>query len=309
MQLLYSYLRVTLCAMTCAMTCAVFLLMLLVDDAQATVYIDAAGRSVVLAAPPQRIVSLVPSVTEILYAVHAQQQLVGVTDFCTYPCAASAKTSVGAYASPSLEAVACLLPDLIIMGASSSSPMLLQQFEQLGVPVYIVAPRSLASTLETINALGQLTGHESIARPLVARLREQMAQVRHQAGTNKVRTLVCVMIEPLVVAGGGTLADDLITAAGGVNVAAQQERYPTWGMEAVLAYDPELIIVSVHPGTPRPKDYFLQWPQLQAVRKQQVVTIEADWLQRSGPRLFNGLRELARCFNSVRDVKVADGGN
>ncbi|MEA3465889.1 MAG: cobalamin-binding protein [Thermodesulfobacteriota bacterium] len=277
-----------------------------------TVYTDAVGRSIVLAAPPQRIVSLVPSVTEILYAIHAQQQLVGVTDFCTYPRAASAKASVGAYASPSLEAVANLTPDLIIMGMSSSSPVLLQQFEQLGVPVYIVAPRSTASTLDTISSLGQLTGHEDVAQPLVAQLREQMALIRSQRGEHQVRTLVCVMIEPLIVAGGGTLADDLITVAGGVNVAAQQERYPTWGMEAVLAYDPELIVVSVHPGTPMLKDYFLQWPQLQAVRKQQVVTINADWLQRPGPRLFNGLRELARYFSSVNKVtvrKVADVRN
>ena len=305
MQSLYNYLYVAICAVICA----VALLLVGVNDAQATVYTDAVGRSVELSVPPQRIVSLVPSVTEIIYAIHAQQQLVGVTDFCTYPSAAKDKASIGSYASPSLEAVAGLIPDLIIMDAASSSPILLQQFERLAVPVYVVAPRSMVSTLDTISALGQLTRHEGAAQSLVAQLREQMAQVRRQAGEHPVRTLVCVMIEPLIVAGGGTLADDLITLAGGVNVAAGQQRYPTWGMEAVLAYDPELIVVSVHPGMPIPKDYFLQWPQLQAVRKQQVVTIEADWLQRPSPRLFNGLRELARCFSEVNDVKVADGNN
>ncbi len=265
----------------------------------AVVYADAAGRSVELVSSPRRIVSLVPSVTEIIYAIGAEAQLIGVTDFCTYPPDATTKQSIGSYASPSIEAVASLSPDLIIMGTSSASPLLLQQFEQLGVPVYIVSPHSLATTIDTIVALGKLTAHRSGAEALVEKLRQQMQTVRLQQSAHKVRILVCVMIQPLIVAGGGTLADDVIRVAGGINVAGQQPRYPTWGIEAVLAYDPELIIVSAHPGTPAPEDYFMQWLQLQAVRKKQIVNIDADLLQRPGPRLFDGLQVVAQHLHAI----------
>ncbi|OQY15955.1 MAG: hypothetical protein B6I36_11305 [Desulfobacteraceae bacterium 4572_35.1] len=269
------------------------------NNALALEYTDAAGRNIELSAPPRRIVSLVPSVTEILYALHAEHQLVGVTDFCNYPPAASQKRSVGAYDSPGLETVISLAPDLIIMDIAGSSPGLLRQFEQLGVPVFLVAPKSLDSTMGTIDALGMLTGKEVQAQVLLNMLRDRIEQVRKMRPAKTVRTLVCVMIKPLIVAAGGTLADDLIGLAGGSNVVAGLRRYPVIGMEMVLAYDPELIIVSPHPGTPNPVDYFQKWPQLQAVRNHNVVNIKADLLQRPGPRLVDGLRELANQYEQM----------
>lgn len=266
------------------------------NNAQALEYADAVGRVISLTAPPQRIVSLVPSVTEILYAIHADNQLVGVTDFCNYPPAAQHKTSIGGYDNPGLETVASLAPDLIIMDVASSSPVLLRQFEQLAVPVYLVAPKSLADTQATILSLGAVTGNNDVAQALVDNLNGQIAEVVQRRSVQPMRTLVCVMITPLIVAGAGTLADDLIRVAGGINVAAQLQRYPTVSMETVLAYDPELIIVSPHPGTPTPEDFFVKWPQLQAVRNQQVINIEADLLQRPGPRLIEGLKILSQRY-------------
>ncbi|MDY0190764.1 MAG: cobalamin-binding protein [Desulfuromonas sp.] len=275
------------------------LICLLSRNVYALDYTDAVGRVVHLSAPPQRIVSLVPSVTEILYAIHADTQLVGVTDFCNFPPQAQQKTVVGAYNNPGLETVASLVPDLIIMDVASSSPALLHQFEQLEVPVYVVAPKSLATTLETISALGRVTGHQKSAIDMVNGLNAQIDEVVKMRSDKPLRTLVCVMIEPLIVAGAGTLADDLIHLAGGVNVAAGLARYPTLSMETVLQYDPDVIIVSPHPGTPTPADFFAEWPQLKAVSKQQVFNVEADLLQRPGPRLVSGLIKLAQCYNSL----------
>jgi iron complex transport system substrate-binding protein len=276
------------------------------NNCAAMEYTDAVGRSVELSTPPQRIVSLVPSVTEILYAIAADHQLVGVTDFCNYPAAATAKVSIGSYANPGLETVASLQPDLIIMDVAGSSPISLHQFEQLALPVYIVATNSLDSTINTIAQLGKVTGHEEIASAVVADLRSQIEQVKQLRTATPVRALVCVMVEPLIVAGRETIADDLINIAGGVNVAAGQNRYPGWSIESVLALDPELIIVSPHPGTPSPVDCFAKWPQLQAVRNHQVVNIDADLLQRPGPRLIGGLWVLAREFKAVNDARVAN---
>lgn len=275
------------------------------NNACALDYPDAVGRVISLNAPPQRIVSMVPSVTEILYAIHAENQLVGVTDFCNYPPQAQQKVSIGAYHHPSLETVASLAPDLIIMDVASSSPALLYQFEQLGVPVYLVASQSLSTTLKTIVSLGSLTGHQAIAKDLVDTLNEQIDVAKKKRLKEPPRTLVCVMIEPLIVAGGATLADDLINLAGGVNVAAELQRYPTLSMETVLQYDPDIIIVSPHPGTPTPADFFSTWPQLKAVRQKQVVNVDADLLQRPGPRLVAGLTTLAQCYNGLSVAESA----
>ena len=298
MQSYYCYLRLSLCVLIILLVSAQS------NNSYAVEYTDAVGRSVELSAPPQRIVSLVPSVTEILYAINADHQLVGVTDFCNYPAAATAKVSIGSYANPGLETVASLQPDLIIMDVAGSSPVCLRQFEQLGLPVYIVSTSSLDSTINTIDQLGKVTGHEETANTVVADLRIQIDQVKQLRTAMPVRTLVCVMVEPLIVAGRDTIADDLINIAGGVNVAAGQNRYPGWSIESVLALDPELIIVSPHPGTAYPVDYFAQWTQLQAVRKHQVVNIDADLLQRPGPRLIDGLWVVAREFEAVDDAKV-----
>jgi len=276
------------------------------NNVQALEYTDVVGRVVTLPAPPQRIVSLAPSVTEILYAVEADKQLVGVTDFCNYPAQAQQKMSIGPYNNPGLETVASLTPDLIIMDVASSSAVLLRQFEQLGVPVYLVAPRSLTTTLATIASLGEVTGHQQVASDLVAQLKGQIETVVQQRSEKPVRTLVCVMISPLIVAGAGTLADDLINCAGGVNVAADLKRYPTLSMETVLQYDPDLIIVSPHPGTRKPADFFTRWPQLSAVANRQVVDIDADLLQRSGPRLVAGLKELSRCYREISAAAITD---
>lgn len=269
-------------------------------------YVDAVGRSVVLLAPPQRVVSLVPSITETIYAIHAEQQLVGVTDFCDYPVEAKLKTSIGSYAQPNLEAVAELNPDLVIMDTAGSNPTLLEQLEQLGVPVYLVAARSLQDTLETVLVVGRLLGQEVAAQELVAVLRGEVDQVVSLNVERRVRTLVCVMVEPLIVAGADTLVNDLIGLAGGVNVGAGQTRYPNWSMETVLAYDPELIIVSPHPGTPQPNNFFSGWTQLQAVRRQQVVNVEADWLQLPGPRLVKGLQALATHIQTALNRKDSE---
>lgn len=278
------------------------------NDVYAAQYVDAVGRSVELSAPPRRIVSLVPSVTEIIYALHAEDQLVGVTDFCNYPPAATTKQSIGSYADPGLETVASLSPDLIIMGVASSDQVLLDQFEQLGVPVYLVSATSLHGTMDTIIRLGELTGHQSQAQLLVAAMSKQIEKVKRMRHSHAVRTLVCVMIKPLIVAAGATLADDLITMAGGSNVAAALQRYPTISMEAVLAYDPELIIVSPHPGTPNPADFFLNWPQLQAVRNKHVINVPADLLQRPGPRLVDGLLALAHQYEQIANGATLHGG-
>jgi iron complex transport system substrate-binding protein len=264
-------------------------------SASAASWTDALGRKLELPARPQRIVSLVPSVTEILFALGLEQRIVGVTSFCSYPEQALGKPQVGDYANPSLEAVVLQQPDLVIAAADVAGPALLAQMERLGLPVYVVYPRGLQETIATIRTLGQLTGAARAGEHLAQQLTVTLARVRAAvAGRPRPRVIFCIMLRPLILAGPETLVGDLIDAAGGDNVVpAGANRYPTWGAEALLLADPELILVAPHPGSPDPVELFSLWPELRAVKNRQIFNITPDWVLRPGPRLAFGLRALA----------------
>lgn len=257
---------------------------------------DALERQVQLNRAPQRVISLVPSVTETIYALGAQQLLVGVTDFCNYPPQAQDKQSVGAYSNPSIEAIALLQPDLVIMAADMATPALLQTLLELNIKVYTVYPRSLNATIEMQRNLGALLGHPEAGAALASELEQAVTRIQQEMALGGAdaapRVLLTIMLEPLLIAGTDTLPGEMLACAGGINVAAPGSRYPMWNMESVLALNPDIIIVSPHPGTPAPRDFFLRFGQLGAVQQGKVIEIPADWLQRPGPRILQGLEAL-----------------
>src|SRR5207245_1510537 len=138
---------------------------------------DMLGREVTLAAPPARIVSLVPSVTEVLFALGAEARLVGVTDFCDYPPAARAKPSVGGMVNPNLEVIVSLRPDVVIATTEGNREETFAQLKGLGIPTYLVAAHHVRDVTDLIARLGALTGREQAAGPLLARLERRVAAV------------------------------------------------------------------------------------------------------------------------------------
>lgn len=260
------------------------------------------GRPVEVSAQPQRIVSLVPSVTEILYELGVAERLVGVTRYCTYPPQATTKAQVGDYGDPNLEAIAALEPDLVILAADAANPALLARIEALAIPVYIIYPKGVQEAIAAIRQIGQVVGAAEAGEAAAQRLQEAIEGVRGAAaGPVRPRVVFCVMPQPLVVAGPGTLIDDLIQLAGGINVVpAGPSRYPTWGKESLLAADPDVIVVSSHPGKGDPALLFKGWPELRAVKNRHVVTVEPDWVSRPGPRLALGAEALAELFRNVK---------
>lgn len=284
------------------------LLLLMAPPVGATQATDALGRAITVEDPPQRIVSLVPAVTEILFALGLEDRIAGVTSFCNYPPEARLKPKIGEYSSPSLEVMATIQPDLVFMSADASSPEFLKRLEALGVAVYVVYPRSVGETVELIRNMGRLLQQQVVAESLAMSL-QQTAECARQltASLPKARVLCTVMSQPLVVAGRNTLLDDLVDIAGGENVVpAGLNRYPTWSIESVLAANPDVILVSPHPGQADPSASFRRWPELKAVQSERLVTIDADWIQRPGPRLMLGLTALTKALHGD-EISLEDG--
>ncbi|SDZ93097.1 iron complex transport system substrate-binding protein [Desulfuromusa kysingii] len=261
---------------------------------------DAINRQVTIPNPPQRIVSLVPSVTETLFKLGLEQRIAAVTDFCTFPEAAQQLPKVGGYADPSLESILIHQPDLVIAAADMNRPALVRRLELMKIPVYVIHSQTVAETLTTIQNIASITGVEEQGKNLVNSIKVRIQKVQEQiAGRTPLSMIECVMLQPLTVAGPDTFINDVITIAGGQNAVPQgPSRYPTWNTEALLSINPEAIIVSTYPGQPTPKQFFDNWPQLHAVKNNRIIEVEADWVHRPGPRMILGIEALAKALHT-----------
>ncbi|HEV8439851.1 MAG TPA: cobalamin-binding protein [Methylomirabilota bacterium] len=288
--------------------------LLLASVAEALTVTDQTGRRLNLPAAPRRIISLVPSVTESLFALGAQDLLVGVTDFCDYPAAARAKPSVGGMVAPNLEAIVSLKPDLVVATTAGNREETFVQLERLRIPVYAVNPSSVADVLDLVSRLGALTGHEAAAARLVSsldgRIRAVADRLAHRA---RPRVLYVLWPEPLIVPGRGALVTELLALAGGDSVTADGgEAYPRYSLEAAIARAPEVIILASH-GSSQGKMAREKWERftsLPAVRAGRLYTADGNLLHRYGPRMVDGLEFLARllhpdAFRAQADSKGA----
>ncbi len=262
---------------------------------------DQTGRSITLPGPPRRIVSLVPSVTEILYAIGAQDVLVGVTDFCDYPAEARKKPSVGGMIAPSLETIVTLKPDLVVATTAGNRDETFSQLARLKLPVYAVNPVRLADVLDLITRLGALTGHEVEATRLTAALSARIEAVRARvAAHSRPRVLYVVWPEPLIVPARRALVSELLVLAGADSVTANGgDEYPRYSLEAAVAGAPEVIILASHSSGqgPMAREKWERFAALPAVKSGRVYTVSGDLLHRYGPRVVDGLETLARLIH------------
>jgi iron complex transport system substrate-binding protein len=270
--------------------------------ALALTIVDQTGHPVTLPAAPRRIVSLVPGVTEILFAIGAQDSLVGVTDFCDYPPEARRKTHVGDMLAPNLETLVSLKSDLVVATRSGNREETFDQLKRLGLPVYLVdEPPSLTEVLRLVGGLGELTGRRAAAATVTAGLERRVAAVRGRvAGRPRPRVLYVLWPEPLIVPGRGALVSELIAAAGGESVTADQgQGYPRMSLEAAVGRSPEVIILARHgAGTgPAAREQWQRLESLPAIRSGRLYAADGDLLHRYGPRVVDGLELLARLIH------------
>ena len=251
---------------------------------------DELGRSVHVQADPQRIVSLAPSITEMLFALGLGDRVVGVTSYCDYPPEATAKEKVGDTLRPSIEKVVALRPDLVVASTSSQLQQFISNLEDLGIPVYISNPRNVAGVIESIERIGTLTGVTGRARELSDRLQKRLAGIDAQLqGAPRPHVLMILSTEPLITAGGSTFVNDLIERAGGRSISATETaEYPQYSLETAVAARPEVIFLQAQEA--RLPERLRVTPAAQSGR---VYHIDDNLMLRPGPRIVDGLEQMA----------------
>ncbi len=270
----------------------------LASPAAALSLIDDAGRQVVLKASPKRIVSLAPSNTEIIYAIGDGDLLVGDTDYCDYPPEAKDKTKVGGFSKIDLERVVGLEPDLVL-ATDIHVKAIVPELEKRGITVVVIAPQSVDKILDKIALLGRLTGATPAAEKLVALLQARLDKVAVKTAQARSKPRVFYEVsKDLYTAGPGSFIDDLITRAGGINIASDAHgTYPQLTLESLVQKDPEVILLGDHPvgGTPDQVRARPGWSNISAVKSGRIVPIvDANLVNRAGPRAVDGLEEIAR---------------
>ncbi|RIL07588.1 MAG: hypothetical protein DCC71_02345 [Proteobacteria bacterium] len=251
------------------------------------------------AGPPRRIVSMNPSLTRILVALGARDRLVGVDDFSAKaePSVASLPRVGGLY-SPSLESVAALEPDLVVLVPTVEQRDFRARLEELGLPVLELDPVSFDQVLETIRTLGARVGREDTARARIAAIERVRKSVRRAtAGRTPPRSVLVLQREPLFLVGRGSFLDEMLAIAGARNVGAElAEPWPRASMEWLVAAAPEVILDSDSDPQPAVR-FWSRWPSLPAVARGRVVALDAGDVTLPGPDLDRALLRIARALH------------
>jgi iron complex transport system substrate-binding protein len=267
---------------------------------------DGLGREVKLALAAQRVVSLAPSNTEILYAVGAGSQVVGRDEFSDYPTQAKSIPSVGgSMGQYSAEAIVALKPDLVL-AAEINTPELVHQLEGLGLIVYYLSnPKTLEEMYGNLEIVAQLTGHKDEATALVEALKTRVAAVDQKIMSLNVRPSVFYEIDASdpskpYTYGPGTFGDLLIARAGGTNIGGKlKDAYPQISLEQVVADNPSFIILgdSMFGVTAEAVKARAGWGSIEAVKNGQILPFDDNLVSRPGPRLVDGLVQLAKLLH------------
>ena len=261
--------------------------------------VDDLGRSVNIEKIPQRIVSLAPSNTEILFVLGLGEKVVGVTEYCNYPPEALDKEKVGGFSTPDIEKVIALQPDLIF-AADIHKEEVIPALEDKGLIVFALAPENLDGILEDIQVVGTITGKEEEASELVNRMGNRVKAITDKTEKLQERPRVFYITwhDPLKTIGTGTFIHELIEKAGGVNIFQDITDHKAVDIELVIVRNPDIIIACTGHGEAEGKPF--EWaknePRLQAIearRDDRIHQIDADLVGRSGPRIVDALEWFA----------------
>jgi len=265
-------------------------------------YVDQAGRQVDVPESVTRIVALAPSITEIVYELGRERLLVGATQYSNTPAAARALPRVGSYVRLDVEKIVALRPDLCLAIKDGNPAHTVEKLEALGIPVYVIDPKNLDDIIDVVRRFGDLLTAPEASETLIRIMRARIDRVIKTVARAEKRPGVFFQIDaaPIITIGTNTFIHELITMAGGRNLAAGPQDYPRYNWEEVLVLQPEVAIVASMAGGHSPQELLAgwrRWPQIPAVHNNRIHVVDANLIDRPTPRLLDGLELFVRIIH------------
>ncbi|ABE29489.1 periplasmic binding family protein [Paraburkholderia xenovorans LB400] len=268
---------------------------------------DDTGATVTLPAPAQRVISLAPHVTELLYAAGGGARVIGAVSYSDYPPEAKQLPRVGDNKALDLERIVALKPDLIVVWRHGNAQRQIERLREMHIPLFFSEPHRLDDVAVSLTKLGQLLGTSPVADAAAAAYRRDIAALRSRyASRAPVSVFYQVWDQPLMTLNGEHMVSDVIALCGGRNVFAQLEPLvPTVSTEAVLAANPEAIVTAA-PGATKPDTTLPQlgawraWPSLTAVANNNLFAIDGDLINRPAPRIAQGAKQMCEDLDLAR---------
>ena len=263
---------------------------------------DGDGYPVVLKQPAQRIITLSPHTTELVYAIGAGNQIIATTRFSDYPVEAQNLPTVGDVQQLDVEKIISHHPDLIVLWPSGSASRQVDELVKTGIPIYRTHPRKLADIPMDMEKLGQLTGHKKEGEENARQWRNQLEQIRHQYSANKkIKVFYQVYDQPLYTIGGTQIIDEAIIVCGGENIFNDiRALAPILSVETVLARNPDAIISTGGMGGENGLGLWKRFPMLNATKTDSLYFLESDLISRPGPRMVQGIQLLCKNIEDAR---------
>ncbi|NIP22433.1 MAG: ABC transporter substrate-binding protein [Phycisphaerae bacterium] len=254
---------------------------------------------------PARIVSLAPNLTEILFALGLDEQIVAVSNDCDFPLKAADKKKIGTFWQPNTEAILAAKPDLVVTLWFEQQKAVADSLKRLGYRILTLKIEKIEELLTAIKEIGTATDSKAKADQLLKNINNQLNDLQLKLDSvNKVRVLWVVQAEPLRVAGRNTFINELIELAGGENAIGNTlQQYPSIGTEEILACGAETIIQSamgkssIAEQQKAAEKFWSKWEHLPAVKNNRIYVVEPDTVTRLGPRLCQGVELIARCLH------------
>jgi len=259
---------------------------------------DSLGREILVPQNPERIISLSPATTEILFALGLGDKVVGDTEYCDYPEEAKTKDKVGGFENPNLELIVAKEPDLVFTAAGIQEEII-QKLEASHIAVVCLDAETIDQVMSNISLTGEITGMSKKAGEIVKDMEERVKAVQEKI-KDKPRPVVFFEVwdDPLMTAGPGSFIDSLIQMAGGQNAAADLKgKFADYSTEKLLEVNPDIYIMNNHAHKPEDLKTRTGFDRLKAVQNDRVFTIEDDLVTLPGPRIIQGLEEMARIIH------------
>ncbi len=265
---------------------------------------DATGYAFTFKEQPKRIVSISPAETEALFALGLDQQIVGVSEYDDYPEQVKTKARIGGVSKPDVEAVVALRPDVVFTGISSSEA-LVKELRAAGIPIFKTTPKTIDDVMSNIELYGKITNRQAEAKQVTDHMREQVKSVTDAVAslTPEQKKKVYIEFSPGWTVGKGEFMDEMITLAGGTNIAGNTTGWHEINEEAIVAADPDVILYSkesMDTNTKQTLDQIIRarsgWNKIKAIQNNQLFGLDDDLVSRPGPRVTDGLVEIAHAI-------------